>query len=43
MKSAALDLPSRDGKEPVMKLVEKVADSITGMVMTIFRRHNSEG
>jgi two-component system, sensor histidine kinase and response regulator len=38
-----VDLPSRDGKEPVMKLVEKVADSITGMVMTIFRRHNSEG
>jgi hypothetical protein len=38
-----VDLPARGPGEPLEKLVRKVADDITEMVMTIFRRHNSEG
>jgi signal transduction histidine kinase len=38
-----VELPSRETEEPVEKLVEKVADGITEMIMAIFRRHNSEG
>ncbi len=38
-----VELPSPETVEPVEKLVQKTADGITEMIMTIFRRHNSEG
>jgi hypothetical protein len=38
-----VELPSPDSAQPLLTLVQKVADNITEAVMTIFRRHNSEG
>jgi signal transduction histidine kinase len=38
-----IELPSREPEVPVEKLVQKVADNISEMIMTIFRRHSSEG
>jgi len=36
--SIGVELPAQDGTEPVEKLLEKVADSITEMTMTILRQ-----
>ncbi len=38
-----VELPSRELEEPVEELVQRVADGINEMIMTIFRRHSSEG
>jgi signal transduction histidine kinase len=38
-----VDLPSLQTGQSLLNLVQKVADNITEAVMTIFRRHNSEG
>jgi signal transduction histidine kinase len=38
-----VDLPSSEKGQSLLSLVRKVADNINQAVMTIFRRHNSEG
>jgi hypothetical protein len=38
-----VELPSPETEAPVEKLVQRVADGINEMIMTIFRRHSSEG